>query len=62
MWCCRELSSAYCRRWLGNLFQVKDNSRVSVIAITMLLKSGREEVTTSFSPLEILFCVAACTC
>ena len=27
-------------------------------AITELLKSGREVITTSFSPFEILFCVA----
>jgi polar amino acid transport system permease protein len=38
---------------------VKDTSLVSVIAITELLKSGREVITTSFSPFEILFCVAA---
>ena len=37
---------------------VKDTSLVSVIAITELLKSGREVITTSFSPFEILFCVA----
>lgn len=37
---------------------IKDTSLVSVIAITELLKSGREVITTSFSPFEILFCVA----
>lgn len=37
---------------------VKDTSLVSVISITELLKSGREVITTSFSPFEILFCVA----
>ena len=37
---------------------VTDTSLVSVIAITELLKSGREVITTSFSPFEILFCVA----
>lgn len=37
---------------------VKDTSLVSVIAMTELLKSGREVITTSFSPFEILFCVA----
>lgn len=37
---------------------VRDTSLVSVIAMTELLKSGREVITTSFSPFEILFCVA----
>jgi polar amino acid transport system permease protein len=41
---------------------VKDTSLVSVIAITELTKSGREAITTSFSPSKSGSAWQACTC
>ena len=37
---------------------IKDSSLVSVISITDLTKSGREVVSSTFSPFEVWFCVA----
>ncbi|TYB35648.1 MAG: amino acid ABC transporter permease, partial [Flexistipes sinusarabici] len=37
---------------------IKDSSLVSVISITDLTKSGREIVTSTFSPFEVWFSVA----
>ena len=38
---------------------IKDSSLVSVMALTDLTKAGREVVSSTFSPFEVWFCVAA---